>query len=99
MYKNMKIEINSEQPLDEVVKELEHLGYVKDRLYWDYLLNPTLVCACDDGTLIDMREAKLTASYLDKYETITLSQLKQMENWHAKQNIRVRYVVRYNAKQ
>ena len=27
MFENMKIEINSEQPLDEVVKELEHLGY------------------------------------------------------------------------
>ena len=27
MYKNMKIEINSEQPLEEVVKELERLGY------------------------------------------------------------------------
>ena len=25
--KNMKIEINAEQPLDEVVKELERLGY------------------------------------------------------------------------
>ena len=27
MYKNMKIEINKEQPLDDVVKELERLGY------------------------------------------------------------------------
>lgn len=25
--KNMKIEINAEQPLDEVIKELERLGY------------------------------------------------------------------------
>ena len=80
MYKNMKIEINSEQPLDEVVKELERLGYVKDKLYWDNFLNPTLVCACDDGTLIDMQAAKLTAKYLDKHETTILLQLKQMEN-------------------
>lgn len=28
-YKNMKIEINNEQPLDMVVKELERLGYKK----------------------------------------------------------------------
>lgn len=27
MYKNMKIEINEHQPLDEVVKELERLGF------------------------------------------------------------------------
>jgi len=38
MIKNMNIEINSEQPLDEVVKELERLGYVKDKLSWDNLI-------------------------------------------------------------
>lgn len=27
MYKNMKIEINMQQPLDEIVEELERLGY------------------------------------------------------------------------
>ena len=27
MFKNMKIAINEQQPLDEVVKELERLGY------------------------------------------------------------------------
>ena len=26
-YKNIKVEINKEQPLDEVVRELERLGY------------------------------------------------------------------------
>ena len=80
MYKNMKIEINSEQPLDEVVRELERLGYIKDKLYWDKLLNPSLVCACDDGTLMDLRVSELTDGYLDKYEETTLAQLKQMEN-------------------
>ena len=80
MYKNMKIEINSEQPLEEVVKELERLGYVKDKLYWDNLLNPTIVCACDDATLRDLRVAKLTDDYLDEHNETTLSQLKQMEN-------------------
>ena len=80
MYKNMKIEINSEQPLEEVVKELERLGYVKDKLYWDNLLNPTIVCACGDTTLRDLRVAKLTDDYLDEHNETTLSQLKQMEN-------------------
>lgn len=27
MFKNMKIEINKQQPLEDVVKELERLGY------------------------------------------------------------------------
>ena len=27
MFKNMKIEINEQQPLDEVVRELERLGF------------------------------------------------------------------------
>ena len=30
MFKNMKIEINEAQPLDEVVIELERLGYKKN---------------------------------------------------------------------
>lgn len=81
MFKNMKIEINSEQPLEEVVKELERLGYVKDKLYWDNLLNPnSCKCACDDGTLFDLPTAKSTDSYLPKIENTTLAQLKQMEN-------------------
>lgn len=80
MFKNMKIEINSEQPLEEVVKELERLGYVKDKLFWDNLLNPTLVCAWEDGTFTDLQVAKSTDSHLSKYKNTTLAQLKQMEN-------------------
>lgn len=34
-YKNMKIEINESQSLDEVVKELERLGY-KRIAWWGY---------------------------------------------------------------
>ena len=34
-HQNMKIEINDEQPLDEVVKELERLGYKKDLVKGD----------------------------------------------------------------
>ena len=30
MFFNMKIEVNKDQPLDEVVGELERLGYKKD---------------------------------------------------------------------
>lgn len=28
-FRNLKIDINDQQPLDEVVKELERLGYIK----------------------------------------------------------------------
>ena len=34
MYKNMKIEINKEQPLDDVVKELERLGFERSPLFF-----------------------------------------------------------------
>lgn len=80
MFKNMKIEINSEQPLDKVVKELERLGYVKDKLFWDNRLNPTFVCAWEDEALTDSQAAKSTDSHLSKYKNTTLAQLKQMEN-------------------
>lgn len=29
-FKNIKIEINEDQPIDEIVRELEGLGYVQD---------------------------------------------------------------------
>jgi hypothetical protein len=32
MFKNMKIEINKDQPLDDVVKELERLGFSRNKL-------------------------------------------------------------------
>lgn len=31
-FKNLKISINDQQPLDEVVKELERIGYKKDHV-------------------------------------------------------------------
>lgn len=33
MYKNLKIQINDQQPLNEVVKELERLGYTPEYLF------------------------------------------------------------------
>jgi len=80
MYKNMNIEINSEQPLDEVVKELERLGYVKDKLSWDNLIKWHSCTCLGSGTLLDLRTAKSTDSYLSKCENTNLAQLKQIEN-------------------
>lgn len=38
-FQNMKIEINEQQPLDEVVRELERLGYKKDLINgWTWVL-------------------------------------------------------------
>ena len=73
MFENMKIEINSEQPLDEVVKELERLGYL--RALWDEDLVVNFVETYSYG---------LFSNYSKDHEPImkntTLAQLKQMEN-------------------
>lgn len=36
-FRNLKIEINKNQPLDEVVKELERLGYKAGFIYNNYI--------------------------------------------------------------
>ena len=70
MFENMKIEINSEQPLDEVVKELEHLGYKIIGAF----KSQKWVYATESGSVwfanIPIYGGELT----------TLAQLKQMEN-------------------
>lgn len=70
-FKNMKIEINEQQPLDEVVRELERLGY-----YYN--------CGCDDA---DAKMVTANNNYMqyDMYSHVTkleinttLAELKEM---------------------
>lgn len=70
MKKSMKIEINQDQPLDDVVRELERLGYVKpnsggDKVYTSHLGNTVNVF--DDSMMFDC------------YELTTLAELKEMK--------------------
>lgn len=75
--KNMKIEINTEQPLNEVVKELERLGYKKwrwggfiDERFGDYSIR-----AIDNGTFTDMKSKQ---TYDHGYKLTTLAELHLM---------------------
>ena len=69
--KNMKIEINAEQPLDEVVRELERLGYVKD---CDY--GKKFVYANGDGSF----DCFIGNTCHDWYSITTLQQLREMDS-------------------
>lgn len=72
-YKNMKIEINESQPLDDVLMELKRLGYK----------SATSLRSCDDGNIVvaftdgdfifAMRWAK-------DIKLTTLTELKAMTN-------------------
>ena len=74
MFKNMKIEINDEQPLDEVVKELERLKYEN---YGD-LSGCDFIFTTQDGAFIGWTN---DCEYADDFlfNIITLSNLKSME--------------------
>ncbi|TCM62330.1 hypothetical protein EC844_12558 [Acinetobacter calcoaceticus] len=70
--KNMKIEINAEQPLDEVVMELERLGYG----LWDNADSPSFVVTHRNG-LYQMAWNDLPR--LKDWPLTTLTELRQME--------------------
>lgn len=71
MYRNLKIDITPEQPLDEVVMELERIGYFPFQPFFDvnFILTQSdgLYCGCD-GIYKDLG-----------YILTTLSELKEME--------------------
>jgi len=69
-YKNMKIEINKDQPLDDVMREVERLGYDCDFQSTD---NPNFVALYHDGSC---------AWYIFDVEMdlVTLEELKAMTN-------------------
>ena len=73
MFKNMKIEINSEQPLEEVVKELERLGYWISSKACD-----SNQAWCFEDSRVLLVEGKGTLHF-SQCESTTLKQLKQME--------------------
>lgn len=78
-YKNMKIEINESQPLDEVVVELERLGYKKDTWWsswWEG--NTKAIEACGDTLqLINYCNSDMGCRW---GELTTLTELKAMNN-------------------
>lgn len=70
-FKNMKIYVNEGNPLDEVVREFERLGYRRGQKltsYWDVGL------AESDGTYHFFRNDL----FLEDVELVTLNQLKGM---------------------
>lgn len=70
-FKNMKIEINAEQPLGEVCKELERLGY---KPYQPSVSNECAYTWSDGFYCLDKcMESKVI------YQAVTLTELKAME--------------------
>ena len=73
-FQNMKIEINEQQPLDEVVRELERLGYKK--LFDGYVDGAVEVLTYKNKGWFN----RYFESIKDKdYTLTTLAQLKAME--------------------
>ena len=70
-FKNMKVEINDQQPLDEVVSELERLGYRIIGILYQFRAN-THVCTNENGYFTTL---KRPLAYCVK---TTLQQLKEM---------------------
>lgn len=70
-FQNMKIQINEQQPLDEVVKELERLGYKKRCIT---VGKPRFVSTENNG-FYDV----FFIDYYNFRESTTLTQLKAME--------------------
>lgn len=69
-YKNMKIEISESQPLDDVVSELERLGYIK--IFGGSGFGAKTIESYLDGTF----DAWVV---VDNYNT-TITELKAMTN-------------------
>ena len=67
--KNMKIEVNAEQPIDEIVRELDRLGFVCDG---NHYVGCRFIYTIDDGTF------SLYTIDFDNDKTTTLSELKEM---------------------
>lgn len=74
--KNMKIEINGEQPLDEVLKELDGKGYKPLNGFSIRDFDKWLVCD-DAGFILGWRDVSVLGN--DYYPTTTLQQLREMK--------------------
>ena len=75
-YKNMKIEINESQPLDDVVMELERLGYKK--VGWVGYKSVMFITANTKGMFTD--HAISFINCFDHLGLTTLAELKAMTN-------------------
>lgn len=74
MKKNMKIEINKDQPLDEVVRELERIGCVES--VWGRSSIANFIYVFNDGTFkVDINHQPA----FDHVPLTTLSELKEMK--------------------
>lgn len=76
--RNMKILITPEQPLDEVVKELERLGYKKWR-WGGFIIDAFCNCSIrtfDNGGFTYMKSKQI---YDYGYELTTLTELRSMK--------------------
>ena len=67
--KNMKIEINEQQPFDDVVRELERLGYVKPNKDGNKIFTSQL------GNTVNVYDDSMM---FDCYKKTTLAELKEM---------------------
>ena len=71
MFFNMKIEVNEDQPLDEIVAELERLGYIK--LSWlDH--QKEVIATFKTGVY-----SNFNYFYNDTHNLTTLPKLKEMK--------------------
>ena len=75
MFKNMKIEINEAQPLDEVVRELDGLGYSLDKQFHKGHKSKSIL-TWDNGTF---EGYKSDLSNLSGSIDTTLAELKKMQ--------------------
>ena len=73
-FRNLKIQINDKQPLDEVVRELERLGYKRDEIDVDSIS----VAAYFSSMSID-GYCNLDIYEVSGCELTTLAELKEME--------------------
>ena len=76
-FKNMKIEITQDQPIDKLLYELERLGY---KPLNKFAIKPNyhlwLVADCD-GFILGWRNALILGD--NYYKTVTLAELKEMQ--------------------
>lgn len=73
--KNMKIEVNAEQPLDEIVKELEERGC---NPYWINNLSKVKFIAVKERKYTDFSYEEYCDLWCGVTKLTTLSELKEM---------------------
>lgn len=74
MFKQRKTEINYEQPIEDIIKEYERLGY---KVFNKFAVreNHRLIIASEDGTLMGWNLDILSS---ERFKPTTLNELKEM---------------------